>query len=389
VGWVQSPGCVSQGTLPRMTPPDEMVDDLHQAQADPPGSAADLDVGVRPLRLADDGRSLSLLDQRELPGREVWLSLSDVEAVAVSIEQLAVRGAPAIACAAALGLAVAALTMSDDPRQFRAEIEAGCERLSRTRPTAVNLFVALRQIRGAMAGADPEADAEQLRAVVRATAEKHVADDLAACQQMGEHGATLLPEGGTILTHCNAGALATAGYGTALGVIRSAHRRGRGISVLADETRPVLQGARLTAWELARDGIPVRVIADNMAGALMSRGGIQAAIVGADRIAANGDVANKIGTYTVAVLCRHHGIPLYVAAPWTTIDLEIPTGAGIPIEQRSPDEVRWHGGRLMTPPDMAVLNPAFDVTPAALVTRIITERGVYEPHALPQDSSSG
>lgn len=349
-----------------------------------PAMVDDRDVGVRPLRLSGDGRTLEMLDQRELPEREVWIALRDVESVAVAIESMAVRGAPAIACAAALGLAAASHGMSDESGALRAELEAGCERLSRTRPTAVNLFVALRQIRETLAETPADADAAAVRAAVERTARAHVEDDLASCIAMGDLGAELLPKDGTILTHCNAGALATAGYGTALGVIRSAHRTGRGIRVLADETRPVLQGARLTAWELARDGIPVEVIADDMAGALMSRGEIQAAIVGADRIAANGDVANKIGTYTVAVLCKHHGIPLFVAAPWTTIDLSIASGADIPIEMRSPDEVRKHGGRLMTPPDIPVRNPAFDVTPAALVTKIITERGIYDPDQLPR-----
>ncbi|MCA9706363.1 MAG: S-methyl-5-thioribose-1-phosphate isomerase [Myxococcales bacterium] len=342
---------------------------------------SDRPVGVRPLMLTDEGR-LRLLDQRALPGREAWLEYDDVEAVAQAIEQMVVRGAPAIACAAALGLAAASRGFGDDPVQVRRRIEQGCARLADTRPTAVNLFVALAQIREAIAAEPADADAARLRATLRRTAVAHVEDDLASCLAMGEHGADLLPEGGTILTHCNAGALATAGYGTALGVIRSAHARGRGIRVLADETRPVLQGARLTAWELQRDGIPVEVITDNMAGALMAQGGIQAAIVGADRIAANGDVANKIGTYTVAVLCRYHGIPFFVAAPWTTIDLSVASGAEIPIEERSPDEVRRPGGTLTTPADMPVRNPAFDVTPAALVTKIITERGVFEPGSL-------
>lgn len=344
----------------------------------------DLDLGVRPLRLADDGAALLLLDQRQLPGREVWLSLTAVEPVAEAIERMAVRGAPAIGCAAALGLAVAVRQFSSDPSHLRGQIEAACVRLAKTRPTAVNLFVALREIREAIAALDAAADAATICATVRQTAERHVAADLLACRTMGEHGAALLPEGGAILTHCNAGALATAGYGTALGVIRSAHRAGRKITVVADETRPVLQGARLTAWELMRDGIPVEVIADNMAGALMRRGQIQAAIVGADRIAANGDVANKIGTYTVAVLCKYHDIPLFVAAPWTTIDLATPTGADIEIEQRDPDEVRLHGGRRMTPSDALVRNPAFDITPAALVTKLITERGVYDPDKIPR-----
>lgn len=339
-------------------------------------------LGVRPLALSDDGRRLRLLDQRALPGHERWLELDDVEAVARAIEDMVVRGAPAIACAAALGLAAAAEAFGDDPTEVRARIEQGCERLANTRPTAVNLFVALRQIREAIAATPADADAEHLRGVLRRTAKAHVDDDLAACLAMGEHGARLLPEGGTILTHCNAGALATAGYGTALGVIRRAHALGRGIRVLADETRPVLQGARLTAWELMRDGIPVELITDNMAGALMARGQVQAAIVGADRIARNGDVANKIGTYTVAVLCKHHGLPFYVAAPWTTIDLSVATGAEIPIEERHPDEVRKPGGCSTAPVDVPVRNPAFDVTPASLVTKIITERGVFDPHAL-------
>jgi len=338
--------------------------------------------GVRPLSLSDDGRRLLLLDQRALPQAERWLEFDEVEAVARAIEDMVVRGAPAIACAAALGLAAASHGFGDDPLEVRRRIAAGCERLAATRPTAVNLFVALAQLREAIAATPADAGAAALREVLRRTAQHHVDDDLASCFKMGEHGARLLPEGGTILTHCNAGALATAGYGTALGVIRRAHALGRGIRVLADETRPVLQGARLTAWELARDGIPVEVICDDMAGALMARGKIQAAIVGADRIARNGDVANKIGTYTVAVLCKHHGLPFYVAAPWTTIDLGMASGAEIPIEERHPDEVRRPGGTLTTPTDMPVRNPAFDVTPAALVTAIITERGVFSPHAL-------
>lgn len=337
------------------------------------------DVGVRPVRLSDDGDALLLLDQRILPEAETWLSLREIEEVARAIEDLTVRGAPAIGCAAALGLAVAARRFADEPAAFRVDARRALDRLARTRPTAVNLFVALQQLREALDDAPPSASALELRETLRRTAERHVADDLAACLAIGRHGASLMPEGGTVLTHCNAGALATAGYGTALGVIRAAHAAGRGIRVVADETRPVLQGARLTAWELTRDGIPVEVIADNMAGALMARGAIQAAIVGADRIARNGDVANKIGTYTVAVLCRHHGIPFYVAAPWTTIDLAIATGADIPIEERGPQEVREHGGRTMTPANVPVRNPAFDVTPASLVTAIVTERGVFSP----------
>ena len=350
---------------------------------DDPGAAyADEErIGLRPFRLAEDGGTLHLLDQRRLPEAEVWLEIDGVEALAAAIEALAVRGAPAIACAAALGLCAASAGFPAAPGEFRAAAAAGLDRLARTRPTAVNLFVALGELRAALAAAPAEADAAALRSRLRATAEAHVARELASCVAMAEHGAPLIPEGG-VLTHCNTGALATAGVGTALGVIRRAHQEGRRIKVFADETRPLLQGARLTAWELQRAGIPVAVIADNMAGALMAGGEIQAAIVGADRIARSGDVANKIGTYTVAVLCKHHGIPFYVAAPWTTIDAGVASGAAIPIEERSHDEIHLHGGRRMTPLGVAARNPAFDVTPAALVSAYITERGVFRPEQL-------
>ena len=339
---------------------------------------------VRPFQAARDGRSVQVLDQRRLPAEEVWVRVDDVESTARAIETLQVRGAPAIGCVAALGLAAAAHQFPDEPEAFRAELTRALDRLAHTRPTAVNLFVALEQLRRCVEHAAANTPVSQLRERLLATARAHVDHDLQCCLDMGRHGAPLLPDDGAVLTHCNAGALATAGYGTALGVIRRAHEIGKRFRVLADETRPVLQGARLTAWELHRDGIPVEVIADNMAGALMAAGEIKAAIVGADRIARNGDVANKIGTYTVAVLCRHHGIPLYVAAPWTTIDLSLPTGAEIPIEERNPDEVHTHGERRMTPPDVGVRNPAFDVTPAQLVTAIITERGVHDPDKLTQ-----
>ncbi len=339
-------------------------------------------LGVRSFALSRDGARLHLLDQRLLPLQEHWLELDDVESVARAIETLAVRGAPAIGCVAALGLAVAARGFADDPTEFRAAVAAGLDRLARTRPTAVNLFVALAQLREVLHAAPASSDAASLRAALLQRAQQHVDDDLHACLAIGAHGAPLLPERGAVLTHCNAGALATAGYGTALGVVRRAIADGKALRVFADETRPVLQGARLTAWELAKDGIDVTVIADGMAGALMARGEIVAAIVGADRIARNGDVANKIGTYTVAVLCKHHGIPLYVAAPSTTVDLSIGSGAEITIEQRDGDEVRCHGGSCMTPPAIPVWNPAFDVTPATLVTAIVTERGVFAPPEL-------
>ncbi len=331
---------------------------------------------LQPVRLSADGTMLMLLDQRALPGRELWLELRELEAVAQAIETLAVRGAPAIGCTAALGLAVASHAFPDERAAFELACEQAIARLAHTRPTAVNLFHALDHMRMALASAG-----EDPRAALRSAAQAYVDGELQACLQMGEHGAPLLPAG-TILTHCNTGALATAGFGTALGVIRRAHQLGKAIRVLADETRPVLQGARLTAWELQKDGIPVEVIADNMAGALMSRGEIQAAIVGADRITRRGDVANKIGTYTVAVLCRYHGLPFFVAAPWSTIDMQMQSGADIPIEQRDPDEVHMHGGTRMTPVGVGARNPAFDVTPAELVTAIITERGVFRPDQL-------
>lgn len=330
---------------------------------------------LRPVQLTADGTALVLLDQRALPTREVWLEFRELEPIAEAIEDLVVRGAPAIGCTAAYGLFVLSRSWSDS--DFDAAFAAAAHRLAHTRPTAVNLFVAIEEMRAAVA----TGTVAEKRAALEQAARGHVERDLGFCKQMGENGASLLPAGG-ILTHCNTGALATAGYGTALGVIRSAHARGTAIHVFADETRPVLQGARLTVWELMRDQIPVTAICDNMAGALMAKGKVQAAIVGADRIARNGDVANKIGTYTVAVLCKHHGIPFYVAAPWTTIDLSLATGAEIEIEQRSPDEVRRHGEELKTPADAPVDNPAFDVTPAELVTAIVTEKGVHKPSEL-------
>ncbi|TPV95334.1 MAG: S-methyl-5-thioribose-1-phosphate isomerase [Myxococcales bacterium FL481] len=334
------------------------------------------------FRVSDDGQALRILDQRRLPTEEVWLELGDVEAVALAIERLAVRGAPAIGCVAALGFAVASHGFADDPARFRDQARAGLARLADTRPTAVNLFVALRELEQTLAACDATAGASMMRQALSQCARDHVTADLQACDRLARLGAELLPSEGGVLTHCNAGALATGGIGTALGVLLRGRELGKRFVVFADETRPVLQGARLTAWELERAGVPVQVIADNMAGALMAHGLIQAAVVGADRIARNGDVANKIGTYSVAVLCRYHGIPLYVAAPWTTVDLALASGAEIPIEERDASEVRHHGGRLMTPPQVAVRNPAFDVTPAQLVTKIITERGVCTPQQL-------
>jgi len=329
------------------------------------------------LRWTDD--AVVLLDQRRLPTEEVYLSLRSVEEVARAIEDLAVRGAPAIGCAAALGLARAAVdSPAQDVDALLRDIGSAAERLARTRPTAVNLFWALGRMRdvAARAAQAPGADVSNVRDALVDAARALVDQDQAICRALGDAGAELVPDGARVLTHCNAGALATAGWGTALGVVRSAVALGRDVQVLADETRPFLQGARLTAWELARDGIPVTVLTDNMAGHLMQRGDVDLVIVGADRVAANGDVANKIGTYTLAVLAREHGLPLYVAAPVSTIDLATPSGAEIPIEERGPAEVTHLAGQALVPEGVPVRHPAFDVTPASLVSAIVTERGI-------------
>jgi methylthioribose-1-phosphate isomerase len=332
------------------------------------------------LRWSEAG--VVVLDQRRLPGEEVYLTLRNVEEVAQAIEQLAVRGAPAIGCAAALGVARAATTSAaDDAAALRAELGAAIERLEHTRPTAVNLFWALQRMRATAdrACAARRASPASVRDAVVREAQALLEEDLASCRALGRAGVDLVPDGARVLTHCNAGALATAGWGTALGVVRSAAEAGRRVMVLANETRPFLQGARLTAWELARDGIPVTVLTDNMAGHLMARGEVDLVIVGADRIAANGDVANKIGTYGVAVLAREHRIPFYVAAPLSTVDLETPTGMDIPIEERAPAEVTHFAGQAVVPEGVPVRHPAFDVTPATLVTAIVTERGITRP----------
>jgi len=327
-----------------------------------------------------------LLDQRRLPREEVYLTLQSVEEIAQAIESLAVRGAPAIGCAAALGIARAAcVSRARDLATLRADLEAAATRLSRTRPTAVNLFWALGRMRefANAALAAPEASVESVRDGLVAAAQALVAEDVTVCRAIGRAGLPLVPEGARILTHCNAGALATAGYGTALGVVRAAVEAGRKVQVLADETRPLFQGARLTAWELQRDGIPVTVITDNMAAHLMRRGEIDLIVVGADRIAGNGDVANKIGTYGLAVLAREHGIPFYVAAPLSTVDLATPCGDAIPIEERSRAEVAEISAHPVLPEGVPVRHPAFDVTPARLVSAIVTERGVARaPYSL-------
>ena len=328
------------------------------------------------MRFRDAG--LDLLDQRELPGCERYLRLESAEAVALAIEQLAVRGAPAIGCAAAFGMACEALAAGEMDRTALGEaLDRAEARLARTRPTAVNLFWALARMRAVwepLVGSD--AAPREVAAALVAEASAVLKEDVAACRALGRLGAELVPDGARVLTHCNAGALATGGYGTALGVVRAAVEAGRKVSVLADETRPYLQGARLTAWELSRDDIPVTVITDGMAGHLMQRGEVDLVLVGADRIAANGDVANKIGTYSLAVLAREHRVPFYVAAPCSTVDLATPSGAGIPIEERGRLEVAEIGGRTVVPEGVPVRHPAFDVTPARLVDAIVTEAGV-------------
>lgn len=326
---------------------------------------------------------LELLDQRALPSRSEYVALDSAAAVAEAIRLMVVRGAPAIGCTAAYGIALEAQRLAAESRdRFIAGLEQAFETLARSRPTAVNLFWALDRMQGVLntvLGADNAAIAARLLAEAHTIA----AEDLRINQAMGRHGSTLLRDGARVLTHCNAGALATAGHGTALGVIRSAIASGKRISVIADETRPFLQGARLTVWELRQDNIPVTLIADSAAGLLMSRSDIDAAIVGADRVAANGDVVNKIGTYGVAVLARRHGIPFYVACPLSTIDRQIATGNAIPIEERPAEEVLGFGTFRWAPRNVRVLNPVFDVTPADLVTALITEKGiVFKPDAM-------
>ena len=327
--------------------------------------------------------AVRLLDQSRLPQTVAFLDCQDVEAVAVAIRELKVRGAPAIGVTAAMGVALGAQAIfAAEYEAFAKELLTICDRLAATRPTAVNLFWALERMKQKLSAIRGEPVAA-IKAALLKESQAILEEDIALCKAMGRHGAELIQQGQTILTHCNAGALATAGYGTALGVIRAAWEQGKQIHVIADETRPVLQGARLTAWELMQDKIPVTLITDNMAGSLMRQGKIHLCIVGADRIAANGDVANKIGTYSVAVLAKAHGIPFYVAAPYSTIDLRTKSGADIPIEQRNAQEVTTiHGSHPVAPAGVSVYNPAFDVTPAELVSGIITERGVFTPQEL-------
>jgi len=319
-----------------------------------------------------------MIDQRKLPASEVYVTCKTANEVAKAIKTMVIRGAPAIGVAAAMGIAVGMIrSRATGTKQFTTEFQKTCDLLAGTRPTAVNLFWAIERMKKAFAAAahDGQSVDEIKRRLVDEARAIHD-EDVQSCRAMGAHGAGLVPASARILTHCNAGALATAGYGTALGVIRAAAEQGKTVAVLADETRPFLQGARLTAWELIKDGIDTTVITDNMAGAMMRLGQVDLVVVGADRIAANGDVANKIGTYSVAVLAKEHGIPFYVAAPLSTIDLHTPDGGRIPIEERNDREVTHVGTTRVTPDGAHIRNPAFDVTPAKYVTAIITERGI-------------
>jgi methylthioribose-1-phosphate isomerase len=322
--------------------------------------------------------AIVMVDQRKLPTQEVYVQCRSAADVARAIKTMVIRGAPAIGVAAAMGIALGmARSKAKGTRQFATEFQKTCDLMAATRPTAVNLFWAIDRMKRAFADtAQAGASVEEICGRLEAEARRIHDEDVDSCRAIGAHGATVVPDAAAVLTHCNAGALATAGCGTALGVIRGAVALGKSVRVFADETRPFLQGARLTAWELVRDGIATTVITDNMAGALMRQGLIDLVVVGADRIAANGDVANKVGTYSIAVLAREHGIPFYVAAPLSTIDLATPEGGGIPIEERPAREVTHVGAVRVTPAGCGIRNPAFDVTPARYVDGIITERGI-------------
>jgi methylthioribose-1-phosphate isomerase len=330
---------------------------------------------IKTVEWTDDG--VRLIDQTKLPTEETHVVCTTWEEVADAIKTMIVRGAPAIGITAAMGIALGVRDAdANHVSELRREFEHICEEMGETRPTAVNLFWAIRRMQDKFESVS-DLPVPQIRQTLVTEAQRIYLEDLAVNETMGRHGATLLPSTGTVLTHCNAGALATGGgYGTALGVIRAAVEAGKKLNVYADETRPFLQGSRLTAWELMKDGIPTTVISDNMAGSMMRQGKISAVVVGADRVAANGDVANKIGTYPLSILAKEHNIPFYVAAPWSTVDLETPDGDHIPIEQRSAREVTHLAGKQITPDGVGIENPAFDVTPAKYVTAIITERGI-------------
>ena len=336
-----------------------------------------------------NGREIEMIDQRLLPARKEYVACNSARSVADAIRAMVVRGAPAIGVAAAYGIALEAVRLSEEiPSRFTEKMNDGFTVLAASRPTAVNLFWALDRMkkRWSENSGRPLAD---LASILLQEAHDIRAEDIRINRKMGQYGATLLKDGDRVLTHCNAGALATAGHGTALGIFRSAVESGKRISVYADETRPFLQGARLTAWEMVQENIPVTLITDNMSGYLMSRGEIDAVVVGTDRVAANGDVANKIGTYMVAVLAKRHNIPFYVACPLSTIDLSLATGNGIPIEERPAEEVKGFRNCHWAPEGVAIRNPAFDVTPAELVTALITEKGIVDNKALTDEDLVG
>ena len=322
-----------------------------------------------------------MVDQRKLPAQEVYVRCKTAKEVARAIKNMVIRGAPAIGVAAAMGLALGVTrSKAKGTSQLAAEFYKLCELMAATRPTAVNLFWAIERMKRAFSDtARGGRSTDEIRDALVAEARRVHDEDVASCRALGAHGAAVVPDDARVLTHCNAGALATGGYGTALGVIRAAVERGKRLVVFADETRPFLQGARLTAWELVRDGIDTTVITDSMAGPLMREGTIDVVVVGADRIAANGDVANKIGTYTVAILAHEHGVPFYVAAPASTVDPATPDGAHIPIEERGEREITHVGSSRVTPEGAGVWNPAFDVTPHRLIAGIITEHGICRP----------
>jgi methylthioribose-1-phosphate isomerase len=331
--------------------------------------------------IAREAEAVVMIDQRKLPGEEVYVRCKTAPEVARAIKTMIIRGAPAIGVAAAMGIALAARkSKSTGTQKLAAEFYKTCELMAGTRPTAVNLFWAIDRMKRAFAAAVEVGESvEQIKDRLDREAQAIHDEDVASCRALGGFGAEVVPADARVLTHCNAGALATAGYGTALGVIRGAVEQGKRVVVFADETRPFLQGARLTAWELVRDGIQTTVITDNMTGALMQQGKVDLVVVGADRIAANGDTANKIGTYSVAVLAREHSLPFYVAAPLSTVDLNTPDGQHIPIEERNAREVTHVGGSQIAPDGALVWNPAFDITPHHLIAGIITERGIFRP----------
>jgi methylthioribose-1-phosphate isomerase len=331
-------------------------------------------ISIQTMRWVDG--KFEMIDQRILPNRFEYISYDSAESVAEGIKTMVVRGAPAIGCAAAFGIALEGLKLNkENNKEYRKNFEIAFKILSESRPTAVNLFWALAKMQKVI-NENVNLRLEELSNILLLEAIAIMQEDININKKMGAFGADLLKDGDVVLTHCNAGALATAGHGTALGVIRSAVEQGKKISVIADETRPFLQGARLTSWELIQDNIPVTLITDNMSGYLMSKGEINAIIVGTDRVAANGDVANKIGTYMVAVLARRHNIPFYVACPISTIDLNCPNGEAIPIEERAKEEVTGYRDTQWAAKGVSVRNPSFDVTPAELVTAIITEKGI-------------